>query len=55
MDDAHRAQTMEVTSFFSGLSRPLDEVIENWSISMLGSVCGIPMLNEEAFNLLMLP
>lgn len=46
-------QAMEMTSF-SRLSRPLDEVVEIRSSSMLGSVWGIPMLYSEAFNLLML-
>ena len=51
-----QAQTIETTSF-SALSRPLDEVIEIWSISMfmLGSERAIPTLNPEACNLLTLP
>ena len=49
-----RSQAMEAMSF-SRLSRPLDEVIEIWSSSMLGSVWGIPTLNAEDFNLLTLP
>ena len=48
-------QAIEITSF-SRLSRALDEVMENWSISISpGSVRGIPTLNSEAFNLLTLP
>lgn len=42
-------QAMDMTSL------PLDEVMESWSTSMSPvSVRGIPMLNSEAFNLLML-
>lgn len=55
-EGVRNAQAMEVISF-SRLSWPLDDVIDIdiWSNSMLGSVRGIPMLNSEAFNLLMLP
>ena len=48
----HRAQTMEATSFSPSI-RPVDVIIEIWSISMR-SVRGIPTLNSVAFNLLTL-
>ena len=47
-------QAIEITSF-SRLSRPLDEVMEIWSISVSISVRGIPTLNSVALSLLMLP
>jgi len=51
--DVNHAQAMELISF-SRLPLPLDEVIDIWSISILGSVWPIPTLNAEALNLLRL-
>ena len=51
---ANRVQAMELMSF-SALPRALVMDIEYWSISRLGSVCGIPTLYSVALNLLTFP